>query len=75
MVAGYKIISSETTTDLAVLAAIVSSALDVPVPRRTLVVGEVDLKGSLKAVKDLEVCAGVFYIKCRVSKHSNTRHH
>jgi hypothetical protein len=51
---GYRTRPGETATDLALCAALVSSALGTRLPRRTAVLGEVGLAGELRPVPELE---------------------
>jgi DNA repair protein RadA/Sms len=51
---GYRTRPGETATDLALCAALVSSALGARLPRRTAVLGEVGLAGELRPVPELE---------------------
>lgn len=55
IVGGYRADPGETALDLPLLAAVASSALDVPLPPRTLVLGEVGLQGELRGVANTEV--------------------
>jgi DNA repair protein RadA/Sms len=55
VVSGIRIPPGETSTDLAVLAAIASSVANVPLPPGTALLGEVGLAGELRQVANLEV--------------------
>jgi hypothetical protein len=55
VVGGYRVDASETAADLPLLAAVASSYLDAPLPPRTLVVGEVGLRGELRGTANMEV--------------------
>jgi DNA repair protein RadA/Sms len=55
VVSGIRIPPGETSTDLAVLAAIASSVANTPLPPGTALLGEVGLAGELRAVANLEV--------------------
>jgi predicted ATP-dependent serine protease len=59
VVSGIRIPPGETSTDLAVLAAIASSVANVPLPPGTALLGEVGLAGELRQVAQLEVRGGM----------------
>lgn len=64
VVAGYRIPPGETSTDLAILAAIASSVLDKPLPAGTALLAEVGLAGELRHVHNLEVRVLVLTVQC-----------
>lgn len=51
VVGGFKI--GETAADLGIVTAILSSANEVQIPRRTVIIGEVGLSGEVRPVKSL----------------------
>lgn len=55
VVGGYRVDPTETGLDLPLLAAVASSCLDAPLPPRTLLVGEVGLRGELRHAPNMEV--------------------
>jgi hypothetical protein len=55
VVGGYRVDASETGLDLPLLAAVASSYLDAPLPPRTLLVGEVGLRGELRRAPNTEL--------------------
>lgn len=55
VVAGVRIQPGETSTDLAILAAIASSVANRPLPPGTALLAEIGLAGELRAVPNLEV--------------------
>ncbi|WIA15824.1 hypothetical protein OEZ85_012579 [Tetradesmus obliquus] len=55
VVSGIRIPPGETSTDLAVLAAVASSVANVPLPPGTALLGEVGLRGELQQVANLEL--------------------
>ncbi len=52
---GYRVDPTETALDLPLMAAVASSYLDVPLPPRVLLVGEVGLRGELRHAPNMEV--------------------
>lgn len=58
VVSGIRIPPGETSTDLAVLAAVASSVANAPLPPGTALLGEVGLRGELQQVANLEVREG-----------------
>jgi DNA repair protein RadA/Sms len=55
VVGGYRVDPTETGLDLPLLAAVASSHLDAALPPRTLLVGEVGLRGELRHAPNTEV--------------------
>ncbi|KAF6260163.1 hypothetical protein COO60DRAFT_1700490 [Scenedesmus sp. NREL 46B-D3] len=55
VVSGIRVPPGETSTDLAVLAAIASSVANTPLPPGTALLGEVGLAGELRQVPNLEL--------------------
>lgn len=55
VVGGYRVDPSETALDLPLLAAVASSYLEAPLPQRTLLIGEVGLRGELRHAPNMEV--------------------
>lgn len=53
-VKGYKLGKAQAGADLAILAAVVSSYANVPLPPRMVLIGEVRLNGRIAEVRDLE---------------------
>lgn len=55
VVGGLRIDPSETGLDLPLLAAVASACLEVPLPPRTILVGEVGLRGEIRHSPNMEV--------------------